>query len=265
MPEQSPLYLPLSGLSRPSPRAFSLIELLVVIAIMAVLAALGFSWARSAMERANVSKCASNLRQLATAATSYAADNRGMLPWMWCNRHGVRIEDRGWFSLLAPYIGASVKAVGSFPRVGDGSGPEKCLICPAHPKMGVGGIMTTNIGYGWNALGIWLVDNKYSSVQGSQLGSSTAIAAIPQPAKTVMISCAGPGVVNPYAAGPTNFTRPNGSVVTYPSWVGPHGGKANAVFCDGHVKFMQMTNTGPAGNPTERGLLDEYWWRVNKL
>lgn len=184
---------------------------------------------------------------------------------MWCNRAGVRIEDRAWFSLIAPYIGATVKPEGSFPRVGNGSGPEKCMICPAHPKMGAGGIMTTNIGYGWNYLGIWLVDYTYSSVQGSQLGSSTAIAAIPQPAKTVMISCAGPSVVNPYAAGPTKFTRPNGGVASNPAWAGPHGGKANALFCDGHVQLMQMTNTGPADNPTERGLLDEYWWRVQKL
>jgi len=60
-------------------RAFTLIELLVVIAIVAILAALLFPVFAAARERARITTCSSNLRQLGMASRMYAQDNDELL------------------------------------------------------------------------------------------------------------------------------------------------------------------------------------------
>lgn len=56
-------------------RGFTLIELLVVIAIIAILAALLFPVFAAARERARITTCASNLRQLGMSSRMYSQDN----------------------------------------------------------------------------------------------------------------------------------------------------------------------------------------------
>jgi len=55
-------------------QGFTLIELLVVIAIIAILAAILFPVFAKAREKARQATCQSNLKQLALAMMSYAAD-----------------------------------------------------------------------------------------------------------------------------------------------------------------------------------------------
>lgn len=65
----------------PRHRGFTLIELLVVIAIIAILAAILFPVFAKARERAKLSACISNQKQLALATIAYADDADGKMPY----------------------------------------------------------------------------------------------------------------------------------------------------------------------------------------
>lgn len=69
--------MPTPALHPPRRSAFTLIELLVVIAVIALLVGILLPSLASARETARQTKCATNLRTLATAALAHAADRRG--------------------------------------------------------------------------------------------------------------------------------------------------------------------------------------------
>jgi prepilin-type N-terminal cleavage/methylation domain-containing protein len=86
--------------------AFTLIELLVVIAVIAILAAILFPVFAQARERARMSACISNMRQIGTALTIYTQDYDETFPYI--RFHGAGAQ-RGnhtyvWKNAIRPYL-----------------------------------------------------------------------------------------------------------------------------------------------------------------
>ncbi|MEN6548968.1 MAG: DUF1559 domain-containing protein [Armatimonadia bacterium] len=88
-----------------SRRGFTLIELLVVIAIIAILASILFPVFAKAREKARQSSCLSNIKQLMTAALSYAQDCDEALPAEDYAYVGTGNDpgDGSWRGVLMPY------------------------------------------------------------------------------------------------------------------------------------------------------------------
>ena len=90
-------------------KAFSLVELLVVVAIIAILAGVLVSSFSGGTESARAAKCLANMRNLAQAVMSYAADsNSGAYPCagsyaeVEADEKGLYyVERRGWISWLS--------------------------------------------------------------------------------------------------------------------------------------------------------------------
>ena len=86
-------------------QAFTLIELLVVVAIIALLLAIVLPSLKEAKEKARRLKCATNHRQLITAARMYADQSLDYMPfpnWGWPD--GAPWLPRGWLFDPARFI-----------------------------------------------------------------------------------------------------------------------------------------------------------------
>jgi prepilin-type N-terminal cleavage/methylation domain-containing protein len=109
-------------------RAFTLVELLVVLGVLAILAALSLGGLSKIGALSDRSKAASNMRQIGTGITLFAADNDGKLPGpLWPGqlaqfdptRSGRLVRE------LAPYLGIPTPTA---PKV------ESLFVPPAYRK-----------------------------------------------------------------------------------------------------------------------------------
>lgn len=217
-------------MSRPR-AAFTLVELLVAIAVVAVLAALLFPALERSRDAARTAACASNLRQLAAAALSYAGEHRGQFPW------GLRVEG-GETACWDFIVGADGKArPGLLWDHVPGEDRKRVLQCPAF----LGGEANWRgdplTGYNYNC-------SYVGKVEGDS-GGRDAPARLPQiedPARTALF---GDGE---YAGGANKFMRApvrdrahdgSGTGVREAGTQGfRHRGRTNVAFCDGHVEAL---------------------------
>jgi len=216
-------------------RGFTLIELLVVIAIIAILAAILFPVFAKAREKARQTSCLSNLKQLGLAFHQYTQDYDERWPltaFTLPGGAGSGSTDAGttelWYHPLNPYI----KNYQLF----------KCPSATYNPMgvTGPSGKPTYNAGaaYGWAA---WHIGTAQYS-----LLSGVADAQILDPAQTLV--CAD-------AKGYYRVTGQLDGLYNDVLLDGRHNDGVNVLFCDGHSKWMMVTDLQyPDGNSRSK-----YW------
>jgi prepilin-type N-terminal cleavage/methylation domain-containing protein/prepilin-type processing-associated H-X9-DG protein len=219
-------------------RGFTLIELLVVIAIIAILAAILFPVFAQARAAARKAACVSNLKQIGLAFSLYAQDYDDMLVPHWVNAAGIP----DWKTLLDPYINRGEnKAL--FTK--DYRAERSVWVDPAK----IGKPDRAGYGHNWAVLG----GGYFSTVKpgsgtkfasGRTIPFSLSLAVVNRPADTIEVACC-----SAYADA-NALDQPDGYDAIYPPeyqpkgipWgdiSGRHGGGANIVFVDGHVRWMR--------------------------
>ncbi|WFB35985.1 type II secretion system protein [Kiritimatiellota bacterium B12222] len=114
---------------------FTLIEMLVVIAIIALLTSLLSISVRSVLDKANTTKCMSNMRQIHVGILGYANDHNGSLPDNYGSNPGnpdiPNADGKSWPDRIAPYIDDKYDSAGNYI-----SGSSPVFSCPARAVWG---------------------------------------------------------------------------------------------------------------------------------
>jgi prepilin-type processing-associated H-X9-DG protein/prepilin-type N-terminal cleavage/methylation domain-containing protein len=214
-------------ISRPRVQpAFTLIELLVVIAIIAILAALLLTTISQAKARAQRSQCANNLYQEGMALHVFLADNRGY-PMIYANKNdGYPDHDRSWIIQLEHVgLGISQPQTNYFQK--------GIWLCPSAQ-------WTTNVlgdppcCYGYNCDGLDSsstnslgLGGRYNRVSYTRTPITESEVTVPSDMMAIGDSLDGTIVLSR-----ANLTE----LEKYGNTLTRHQGKANVVFCDGHVE-----------------------------
>lgn len=210
--------------------AFTLTELLVVIAIVGGLAALLVPAVKNSMNSGKEAKGLSNLKQIGALALSYASENGGRLPL------GYKENYSSWLGLaLADYSGWVYA---------DGKRLPDIFYDPT---------LKPNREHPWGSLGvnISIVLREQYCVALFGHANGISLASISSPSTKVIVASAKDPGVN--SADGSWYLDGGGFVQTgvgggdYFAYPDPrYGGKAGALFADGHVEKLDVKNMDQA-------------------
>jgi len=203
--------------------AFSLTEILVVLGITTILSALLLPTAFGIRDRANESKCLSNLRNLAQATQLYQGEHDGYLPPNWAHSGGT--ADTTWTVVMRPYF-----QINDLNTYGTGTDQMvRALTCPSAPA-----------------------DEKPAKWWESNYAASLAFGTDGVPRKTLLKNAAKTLMfIDSARKGRSLYYTPSPFDTANPSIEYRHSGSANIIFLDGHSEKRRLQDLPP--------ITDSFW------
>ena len=252
---------------------FTLIELLVVIAIIAILAAILMPVFARAREKARQASCSSNLKQIGLALMMYGQDYDGFMPPSQLPSTGLNFS---WPTMVQPYIknaqvfvcpsaepsasavsytsangvgggaytGITVDSPTPFNLCGDGTSrplqPTPCTV----PRLSYGRNFIPNVAGNWTTPGFYNGNKSGFVTTGTTLSVNDA--AIEEPATTIHVFDAwtqNTGWGNSIRGVQQEIRTDRFPNYTASKVANRHSDGFNAIFGDGHVKWVKFGST----------------------
>ena len=209
--------------------AFTLVELLVVIAIIGILAALLLPTVSQAKARAQRTRCISNLHQLGVGLQVLLANNHGYPVLFASTNEGYPHYDRSWVAQLEREgLGISKPETNYYQK--------GVWFCPSARWSATTLARLPPAYYGYNRFGILYPGSATDSFGlGGRFNSNLRIwtpiteTEVAVPSEMMAIGDSSDGSIE-FVRRKLAGAEDDGNLVTR------HQGKANAVFCDGHVE-----------------------------